>query len=406
MALATVCPHCDTTFRVASDQLKLRGGIVRCGACNQVFDGNAALIDLNAPASASIPVPVPVPIPVLVPISVPETVESALSSAPSASDAFDAEVAAIEAHLTERNDAPVFSLDFDTTYDPLGIAPQPEPDSEAAEPEREIDEASVAFFLPDDEPDEPDDDVQPGRRDAAPAPSSLPLPGAPGAQHAALPMRASAVTAFVPVPAPALPSALARTARRNAAKRQKAAAAAAELAARADEPEFVTRSRQQEQTGPTRRLAMGAASALLLLVLVVQCLATFRNGMAARFPQWKPVLEAGCAVFGCRIELPAQIDALSVETGELQALGGNTFSYSTELGNPGSLAQAWPHLELTLSDDNDKPLVRRVFAAVDYLPPSVPVAKGFAARSEQPVKLFFTLNQLKASGYHIAIFYP
>ncbi|MDL2356967.1 MAG: zinc-ribbon domain-containing protein, partial [Pseudomonadota bacterium] len=45
MALATICPHCRTTFRVASDQLKLRGGIVRCGACNEVFDGNAALID-------------------------------------------------------------------------------------------------------------------------------------------------------------------------------------------------------------------------------------------------------------------------------------------------------------------------------------------------------------------------
>ncbi|MDB5756578.1 MAG: hypothetical protein JWR56_3006, partial [Massilia sp.] len=47
MALATICPHCNTTFRVASDQLKLRGGIVRCGACNEVFDGNAALIDLD-----------------------------------------------------------------------------------------------------------------------------------------------------------------------------------------------------------------------------------------------------------------------------------------------------------------------------------------------------------------------
>src|SRR5437016_2879754 len=51
MALATQCPHCNTTFRVASDQLKLRGGIVRCGACNEVFDGNASLIDLEALAA-------------------------------------------------------------------------------------------------------------------------------------------------------------------------------------------------------------------------------------------------------------------------------------------------------------------------------------------------------------------
>jgi predicted Zn finger-like uncharacterized protein len=48
MALATT--HCNTVFRVAADQLKLRGGIVRCGTCREVFDGNAALVD---PAAAS-----------------------------------------------------------------------------------------------------------------------------------------------------------------------------------------------------------------------------------------------------------------------------------------------------------------------------------------------------------------
>ena len=53
MALATQCPHCGTTSRVAADQLKLRGGIVRCGACQGVFDGNTALVDLAAAAGAS-----------------------------------------------------------------------------------------------------------------------------------------------------------------------------------------------------------------------------------------------------------------------------------------------------------------------------------------------------------------
>ena len=55
MALATQCPHCHTTFRVAADQLKLRGGIVRCGNCQRIFDGNAHLIDLDKPAAAPAP---------------------------------------------------------------------------------------------------------------------------------------------------------------------------------------------------------------------------------------------------------------------------------------------------------------------------------------------------------------
>src|SRR5690348_690217 len=39
MVLATRCPHCRTTFRVVQDQLKLRGGLVRCGACKEIFNG-------------------------------------------------------------------------------------------------------------------------------------------------------------------------------------------------------------------------------------------------------------------------------------------------------------------------------------------------------------------------------
>ncbi|MEG1831707.1 MAG: zinc-ribbon domain-containing protein, partial [Burkholderiaceae bacterium] len=38
MALATRCPACHSVFRVVADQLKLRGGLVRCGQCHTVFD--------------------------------------------------------------------------------------------------------------------------------------------------------------------------------------------------------------------------------------------------------------------------------------------------------------------------------------------------------------------------------
>jgi predicted Zn finger-like uncharacterized protein len=403
MALATVCPHCNTTFRVASDQLKLRGGIVRCGACNEVFDGNAALIDLGAAAPQSAEA-APARPPEPSPAAPPEQ---------SASAAFDAEVAAIEAKHAEDTEEPVYTLDFDTTFDPFDILPQsalpkPEPEPEPthepeAEPEPEpfVDEELVALALPDDEPDQLDETPEPQAPVRDEAADLLP----------SLLMRESA--AAEPAPPPELQAATSKSVRRNAAKRKKAAPTAAlpveaapEPAPEDDEPEFVRRSRLQEQTGRTRRIVMGAGSALLVLALAAQGVATFRNVLAARYPELKPVLAATCAVFGCRIELPAQIETLSVETGELQSLGANTFSYTTLLRNQGSLVQAWPHIELALTDANDKPLVRRVFAPADYLPQGVAAGKGFDPRSEQPVKLFFELNQVKASGYHIAIFYP
>ncbi|WP_308602554.1 zinc-ribbon domain-containing protein [Massilia sp. Dwa41.01b] len=46
-------------FRVASDQLKLRGGIVRCGACQEIFDGSASLVDLDKLAARAPAAPTP-----------------------------------------------------------------------------------------------------------------------------------------------------------------------------------------------------------------------------------------------------------------------------------------------------------------------------------------------------------
>ncbi len=47
MALATRCPGCHAVFRVVADQLKLRGGLVRCGACGHVFDAIGTLSYLD-----------------------------------------------------------------------------------------------------------------------------------------------------------------------------------------------------------------------------------------------------------------------------------------------------------------------------------------------------------------------
>ncbi|MEG2034165.1 MAG: DUF3426 domain-containing protein, partial [Janthinobacterium sp.] len=120
----------------------------------------------------------------------------------------------------------------------------------------------------------------------------------------------------------------------------------------------------------------------------------------------KPALAALCSVSGCRVELPAQIEALAIEQGELQTLAPQRFSYVSQLRNLGRSVQAWPSIELILNDDDGKPVLRRVVAPRDYLPAGTDVAKGFAPRSEQNIRLYFTLDQLTASGYHIAIFYP
>lgn len=58
--MLTRCPHCHTAFRVTSEQLKVRQGRVRCGACSEVFDALDSLADEIA-VSAPLPAPEPEP---------------------------------------------------------------------------------------------------------------------------------------------------------------------------------------------------------------------------------------------------------------------------------------------------------------------------------------------------------
>ena len=388
MALATQCPHCGTLFRVAADQLKLRGGIVRCGACQQVFDGNAGLVDLNTPPSS----------PSTEPAVAQDAHEANASNAP--------DTAPDTATDTEE---PIYTLEFDRTLSPYGILPHPltEQDEEQdvaveAEPapapvaDIQVDEEIVAAPPPDDDHDEPEPVARP------PAPDAPPL----------LLRESAGGSPPIVSPAPPLPPKSPRARAADArSRRSKLTPTRIEDTPKLrvpeiDEPEFVRRGRQREQSSKAVRIAMVAGSLLLLLALAVQAMVSLRDVLAARYPALRPALVSTCALFGCQVGLPARPDALVIETGELITLGGNAYTLNTVLRNGGDLALAWPSIELTLNDADDKPLVRRVFGPRDYVPQLANSTAGFGARAEQPVKIHFRLEGLEPSGYHIAVFYP
>ena len=176
----------------------------------------------------------------------------------------------------------------------------------------------------------------------------------------------------------------------------------------AEEPNFVKHGRRKQQFSGIMRILMAIGAVLLLIGLIAQGTYVFRNQIAAWFPQVKPALAKACLVIGCRLDLPARIEAVSIESSELQTLAASKrlFALTTLLRNHGATAQAWPNIELTLNDANEKPLARRIFTPREYLPSAQDAAQEFGPKSEQSVKLFFALLQLKPSGYRVYLFYP
>lgn len=157
-----------------------------------------------------------------------------------------------------------------------------------------------------------------------------------------------------------------------------------------------------------RRWPWLLGSLLALCLLGVQAVVHYRVELSVLMPRSKPALVALCEVFDCKVPLPSQIDLIGIETSDLSPgpEGSGHLQLAATLRNRAPFVQAWPDLELTLTDNADKALVRRVLAPADYLPPGHKPGAGFAARSEQTVYLDLKAPGVPAVGYRLYVFYP
>jgi predicted Zn finger-like uncharacterized protein len=117
------------------------------------------------------------------------------------------------------------------------------------------------------------------------------------------------------------------------------------------------------------QIVRGLLALLLVLatVLVLQVAVDQRNQIAAKYPDLQVGLEALCSPLGCRIEPVKQLDVLKIESSTFQKIQesalGDTFTLKVTLKNNATLPLAVPALELSLTDTNDKAIVRRVLLA-------------------------------------------
>ncbi len=147
------------------------------------------------------------------------------------------------------------------------------------------------------------------------------------------------------------------------------------------------------------------ASILLLLALVAQSAYIFRAELAARVPGLKTALVDYCRILKCTVPLPQHTDLISIESSELEADSANAsqISLNALLRNRATFAQAFPNLELTLNDIQDKPLARRTFTPANYLPQTESETTGLLPNREISVKLHLNTGNLKPSGYRLVL---
>lgn len=384
MSLITQCPACATMFRVVPDQLRISEGWVRCGQCEEVFDANAHLRTLN---ETSIPAPLeqqPLPAPPIEAPFVDALVAPPLPDLPEESEgeydwgpllAPQVSAAAVSESLESR--APISQWDAVSIQDDdlqLELPPPVEAVGEAPEPNPEID----AF-------------LQHNPHDAPVAAAPMDEQAAPELAHDWLhPAQQSPVTGV---------DALAEEPPADGA-------AAQEQAQAQPQPSFMAPS---EGTQKARRWlgsrVLVALSVMLSLALAMQLVLHERDRISATAPALRPALTAGCAVLGCTISAPQQIESIAIESSAFTSLKPGVYVLSMTLKNAAAIDLAAPALELTLTDMQDHPLLRRVILPIEFSGKPQLVA-GAELSANLPISVVSGAATEKIAGYKLLAFYP
>ncbi|VVD87699.1 DUF3426 domain-containing protein [Pandoraea terrigena] len=374
--LATRCPHCHTVFRVVADQLKLRDGLVRCGTCREVFDGQAYLCEPPGEARES------------------ETASTDAMLTPHA----DAEASAdVRADITDTLDTP-------TTVDSVGTS-----DRTPAWP------------------------ASPTRQET-PAGATLASAREPAAQAERAPvpemLTPTAIAALLGTPDESRaqmrhgPGRYMDDDDATALTAPTASMASSASAMAADSPTSARLAGQPPRPG-AGRVIWRVLITLAIAALLAQWAWIERAGLVDRAPALRSVFAVIGRSMRVTIAPPRQPDKVQISSvtlitdapGATDAATGTPASDAAPgdavpmtltvfIRNQADYAVAWPSLELTLSDIDGKPVVRRVFSASDYVADATQRAAGLAPHNERTIRLRLTAQAALASNYRVLAFYP
>ncbi|WP_374497553.1 DUF3426 domain-containing protein [Vogesella indigofera] len=398
MSYTTQCPACQTRFKVSDAHLALAAGMVRCGRCSHVFHAPSHFE--QAPTVAEAP---PV-------ISTPANAASnRLETVPD--DDFELELP-----------------DFHPERDAANLAASAEPRAAAvaATPEPE-----AALDLPDfdllPEPEQPlswqDLDTPPRQDDTPAAEPQQDIAAFQRALAEALQTPASRASEPVALidepPAPTTP----------APNRQQRLAAqydtehtdsplppisAADLDDDAPAPAASNHDAEESDTASTgdgnwlRATAFGLLGVIGVLLLLLQLAFINRTAVSAELPELRPAFESLCQSLGCEVPLPTQRQLIRTEWSELSFVPQHEhlIQLDATLKNLAPYPQAFPLMEVSLKDGEDRVLIRKTLKPEQYLSADDLKLGRFNASSELKIVTRMEVRDAKALGYSLHFYYP
>ncbi|MBV7541279.1 zinc-ribbon and DUF3426 domain-containing protein [Acidovorax sp. sic0104] len=156
-----------------------------------------------------------------------------------------------------------------------------------------------------------------------------------------------------------------------------------------------------------RRPAVRGVLVLVLLIstaaLVLQVAVQERDRIVAMDARARPWLMKLCAPLGCDIAPQRQIADMVIDSSSFNKARGDSYQLTMGVKSKASIVLAMPAVELTLTDAQDQPILRRVLLPADMGAPSELPARGEWSTS---VSVVVTTGGARVAGYRLLAFYP
>jgi predicted Zn finger-like uncharacterized protein len=170
-----------------------------------------------------------------------------------------------------------------------------------------------------------------------------------------------------------------------------------------EKPEYQYYLPEKKSTSPL----LIALSVALVLGIVLQCAFYYRHSIAMQAPEFKPTLVKICNALGCKINLPQEIQYFSIDDSTIEEDSNHdgVIHLTSTITNRAEFNQAFPNLEVTLTDTQDKPKLRRIFRPTEYLSKEYRLDDGIASGDSIAVNMPLMADDFKPAGFRLLVSY-
>lgn len=167
---------------------------------------------------------------------------------------------------------------------------------------------------------------------------------------------------------------------------------------------------EYEETDPVAKRpspAWAFGVVVLLLILGAESAFAFRAQIAQRFAPARPWLAKACAPLRCSVPWRQDEEQLRTEESDLYEVPGTPgeFLLTARVHNLAAVPQAYPYLDLTLTDRTGQAAAKRVLRPADYLGRTPGADEALAPGADLAIQLRIATPRLRPSGYHVEFIY-